>query len=257
MFTKFASRLPLLLLFAATLSLAQGTSGSIVGTVTDPRGAVLPGSSVNLLNTATGIIRRVQTDRDGLYTFPALAPGVYNITVMHTGFQTQAQSNITIQVQQAARIDFSLAVGQTSQTVNVVANEALLSQEDVTIGQVVENKRVVELPLNGRNYLQLATLSAGATNTSPPSEGNIFQGGPRGSESLTINGQRNGANNYTLDGIENTDPNFNSYILQPSIDAIQEFKIQSATYPADYGWAISSDQRGHQIRNRSDSWQRF
>ena len=239
MLMKFTFRLMLLLVFAGTLSLAQDTSSSIAGTVTDPSGAVLPNSSVSLVNNATGVVRKVQTDEAGLYAFPALPPGAYNITVERTGFQTQLRSNITLQVQQAARIDISLSVGQTSQTVNVAADAAMLSQEDATIGQVVENKRIVELPLNGRSYLQLAVLSAGATNTSPASSSSSFQGGPRGAESLTINGQRNDFNHYTLDGIENTDPNFNSYILQPSIDALQEFKIQAATYPADYGWAVS------------------
>ncbi len=239
MLMKVLSRLLLLLVFSGVASYAQGPSGSFAGTVTDPSGAVLPKSSVSLVNVATGVTRKVETDQVGLYTFPALPPGVYNITVERSGFQTQERSNITLQVQQSARIDFALSVGQTSQTVNVAADAAMLSQEDSTIGQVVENKRIVELPLNGRSYLQLAVLSAGATNTSPPSQSSSFQGGSRGATSLTINGQRNDFNHYTLDGIENTDPNFNSYILQPSIDALQEFKIQAATYPADYGWAVS------------------
>ena len=239
MIMKFASRLFLLVVLSGLVSLAQGPTGTISGTVTDPSGAVLPNSSVSVVNVATGVARKVQTDQVGLYTFPALPPGVYNITVERTGFQTELRSNITLQVQQSARMDFSLKVGQASQTVNVAADAALLSQEDSTIGQVVENKRIVELPLNGRSYLQLATLSAGATNSSPPSQGSSFQGGVRGAASLTINGQRNGFNHFTLDGVENTDPNFNSYVLQPSIDALQEFKIQAATYPAEYGWAVS------------------
>ena len=239
MFMKVVSRFLLLLLFSGIVSFAQGPSGSIAGTVTDPSGAVLPNSSVSLVNLATGVARNVHTDQVGLYTFAALPPGEYNITVERTGFQTEVRSNITLQVQQSARVDFALLVGQASQTVNVAADAAMLSQEDSTIGQVVENKRIVELPLNGRSYLQLAVLSAGATNSSPPSQSSSFQGGARGATSLTINGQRNDFNHYTLDGIENTDPNFNSYILQPSIDALQEFKIQAATYPADYGWAVS------------------
>ena len=239
MLMKFASRLMLLLVFAGTLAIAQNTSSSIAGTITDPSGAVLPNSSVKLVNRATDVVRNAQTDEAGLYAFPALSPGMYSITVERTGFQTQVRSDITLQVQQAARIDFSLSVGEASQTVNVAADAAMLSQEDTTIGQVVENKRIVELPLNGRSYLQLAVLSAGATNSSPPSQSSAFQGGPRGATSLTINGQRNDFNHYTLDGIENTDPNFNSYVLQPSIDALDEFKIQAATYPADYGWAVT------------------
>ena len=240
MLIKVLSPVLLLLLVSCLVSFAQSPAGSIEGTVTDSSGAILPNATVRLLSAATGASREVQTDHAGIYTFPALAPGVYSITVEQTGFQKEVRSNITLQVQQAARIDFSLSVGQTTQTVDVVANTALLSSEDSTVGQVIENKRIVELPLNGRNYLQLASLSPGVTNTSSPSNGSAsFQGGQRGSTSITINGQRNEFNHYTLDGIENTDPNFNSYILLPSLDALQEFKIQTATYPAEYGFAVS------------------
>src|ERR1039458_8593563 len=239
MLMKVVSRCFLLVLLSSVISLAQGPTGSIDGIVADPSGAVLPGATVTLVNVATEVNRAVKTDQSGLYTFPALPPAVYNITVERAGFKTELKSNITLQVQQAARIDFSLSVGQISQTVSVAADAALLSLEDSTIGQVVENKRIEELPLNGRSYLQLAALSAGATNTSSPSSGSSMQGGSRGASSLTINGQRNDFNHYTLDGIENTDPNFNSYILQPSLDALQEFKIQSATYPSEYGWGVT------------------
>ena len=239
MLMKVVSRCFLLVLLSSVISLAQGPTGSIDGIVADPNGAVLPGATVTLVNVETGVSRTVKTDQSGLYTFPALPPAVYNITIARTGFKTELKSNITLQVQQAARIDFSLSIGQISQTISVAADTALLSPEDSTIGQVVENKRIVELPLNGRSYLQLAALSAGATNTSSPSSGSSMQGGARGATSLTINGQRNDFNHYTLDGIENTNPNFNSYILQPSLDALQEFKIQSATYPAEYGWGVT------------------
>jgi hypothetical protein len=116
----------------------------------------------------------------------------------------------------------------------------ILSSEDATVGQVVENKRIVQLPLNGRNFLQLASLSPGVSNTSSASAGSsTFQGGARGAISITINGQRNSFDHYTLDGIENTDPNFNTYIILPSVDALQEFKIQSATYPSEFGFSVS------------------
>ena len=122
----------------------------------------------------------------------------------------------------------------------VSGSAPLLSVDDTTVGQVIENRRIVDLPLNGRNYLQLASLSPGVTNTSAPSNGaSSFQGGSRGAVSITINGQRNDFNHYTLDGIENTDPNFNTYILLPSVDALQEFKMQTATYPSEFGFSVS------------------
>ena len=221
-------------------AMAQSPTGTINGTVADVSGAVLSDSMVRAENIATGVKREVKSDQAGLYSLPALSPGTYSITVEHEGFKKEVRSGILLQVQQTARVDFALLVGDTVQTVDVTSSAPLLSAEDSTVGQVIENKRIVELPLNGRNYLQLASLSPGVTNTSSPSNGaSSFQGGARGGTSITINGQRNDFNHYTLDGIENTDPNFNTYILLPSVDALQEFKIQTATYPAEYGFAIS------------------
>jgi hypothetical protein len=229
-----------LLLSSWAITTAQSPTGTIDGTVTDQSGAVMRGASVRVLNTETGVTRETKTDQSGLYSLPALPPGIYNVVVESAGFKNDARSNIVLQVQQTARVDFALTIGSADQTVNVLAATPLLSAEDSTIGQVIENKRIVELPLNGRNYLQLASLSPGVTNTSAPSNGaSSFQGGARGSISITINGQRNGFNHFTLDGIENTDPNFNTYILLPSVDALQEFKIQTATYPSEFGFAVS------------------
>ena len=230
----------ILMLTPSALIFGQGPTGTINGTITDASGAVLPKTIIRLTNTATGVTREVKADQAGLYSLPALPPGIYSITATHAGFKSEARSNILLQVQQVARVDFSLTVGDLVQTVEVTSAPPLLSSEDATIGQVIENKRIVELPLNGRNYLQLASLSPGVTNTSAASNGSSsFQGGARGSSSITINGQRNDFNHYTLDGIENTDPNFDSYILLPSLDALQEFKIQTATYPAEFGFAVS------------------
>lgn len=218
----------------------QSPTGEIDGTITDSSGAVLPNATVRLLNSATGATREVKTNDSGIYNFPALPPGGYSVTVEQPGFQKQIRSGITIQVQQVARVDFSLVVGEVTQTMEVTAAAPLLSSEDATIGQVIENKRIVELPLNGRNYLQLTALSPGVTTSSAASAGATgFQGGQRASQSITINGQRNDFDHFTLDGVENTDPNFNTYILLPSLDSLQEFKVQTATYPAEYGFAVS------------------
>src|SRR5438876_1503753 len=143
------------------LVFGQGPTGEINGTVTDPSGAVLPNASVRLANIATGARREVNTNGSGLYSFPALLPGTYTISVEQPGFQKQVRSDITIQVHQTARVDFSLVVGEVSQTMEVSAAAPLLAAEDATIGQVIENKRIVELPLNGRNYLQLSALTPG------------------------------------------------------------------------------------------------
>ena len=232
-------RLSLLLIVIAGTALAQGPTGEITGTVTDSSLSAVPNASVTLVNAATGLTREINTNQDGVYTFPALNPGSYTVTVRHQGFQSQART-VEIQVQQTARLDFALAVGEIKQTLEVSAAAEILATEDATVGQVIDNKRIVELPLNGRNYLQLTALSPGVNINAPSSSGATqYQGGMRAQQALNVNGQRIQFNHYTLDGVENTDPNFNSYILLPTLDALQEFKVQSATYPAEFGWAIS------------------
>lgn len=226
----------LVLAAGSEIVLAQG-SGEINGIVTDPSRSAIAGASVTVSDAATGARRTVQSNSAGLYSFPLLSPGTYNISVEATGFQKQTQSNILIQVQQVARVDFQLTLGNVAQTLDVSAAPELLATDDSTVGQVIENKRIVDLPLNGRSYLTLTALAPGVSNTSSPVNATSFQGGLRSQESITVDGQRNTFDHYTLDGIENTDPNFNSYILLPSLDALEEFKVQSATYPADYGFA--------------------
>src|SRR4051794_913848 len=223
----------------ARTALAQGPAGVINGAVMDPSGAVVADVQVHLSNTETGVAREARTNSSGLYSFPELLPGSYSVSVEHPGFKRQIQPNIVLQVQQTVRVDFSLSVGDVNQAIEVSAAAPLLSTEDATLGQVVENKRITELPLNGRNFLQLTALTPGVSNTSAPSNATSFQGGQRASQSITVNGQRNDFNHFTLDGIENTDPNFNTYVLLPSLDALQEFKVQSATYPAEYGFSVS------------------
>ncbi len=230
----------ILLVTLAVAAFPQGPTGEITGTVRDTTEAVIPGATVKITNQDTGASRSVTTNESGMYTFPALQPGSYTLSVEQQGFQSQLRRNILLQVQQVARVDFALAVGQVTENVDVTGAAPLLSTEDSTVGQVIENKRINELPLNGRNYLQLAALSPGVNINSSASAGaNDFQGGHRARQAVTINGQRGQFNHYTLDGIENTDPNFNTYILLPSIDALQEFKVQTATYPAEFGYGIS------------------
>ena len=232
----FVSTFALFMSLTPRPALAQG-SGEISGIVTDPSGSAIVGASVSVIDAATGNTRNAQSTSSGLYNFPAISPGTYNVSVEAKGFQKQQRSNVTIQVQQAARMDFQLRVGDVSETVEVTGTAELLATDDSTVGQVIENKRIVDLPLNGRSYLSLTALAPGVSNTSSPINATGFQGGLRSAASITVAGQRNTFNHYTLDGIENTDPNFNSYVLLPSLDALQEFKVQSSTYPAEYGYA--------------------
>ncbi|MBI3280103.1 MAG: carboxypeptidase regulatory-like domain-containing protein [Acidobacteria bacterium] len=226
--------------FCPAVILGQGPTGEITGTVRDQTAGVVPNATVKLVNSATGATREILTNESGIYNFPALLPGTYNVTAGREGFQTQTRSGIPVQVQQTVRVDFTLQVGEVAQNIEVSASAMQLSKDDATVGQVIENRRIVELPLNGRNYLQLTALSPGVNINSSASGGATnFMGGQRSRQSISVNGQRGQFNNFTLDGLGNTDTNFNTYIFLPSIDALQEFKVQSATYPADQGFAVS------------------
>ncbi len=234
-----AGHVVLLALFAAGTARAQGT-GEITGTIVDETRGVMPGAAVTVTNDATGAVRNAVTNESGIYSVPALPPGTYTVVAELPGFQSRTRHDLVLQVQQVARVDFTLTTGTVTESVEVVGRTALLATEDSTVGQVIDNQRIVELPLNGRSYLQLAGLTPGVNINSVPSAGATdFQGGHRSRQQITINGQRGQFNHYTLDGIENTDPNFNTYILLPSVDALQEFKVQSATYPSEYGFGVT------------------
>ena len=203
-------------------------------------GRVIAGATVSAVNPSTNIRRETISNEDGLYSLPALPPGVYNLEVAAKGFPTQISQGLELQVGQTAKIDFELKIGNVAEAVQVNASAPVLQSETAELGTVIENKRIVDLPLNGRNYLQLASLAPGATtNGLASSQGQQRMGGARNSFALNVAGQRVHYNHYTLDGMENTDPNFNTYLILPSIDALQEFKVESGIFQAEYGRAIA------------------
>ena len=148
--------------FSVTL-VGQTVSTEILGLVTDPTGAVIPGVTVTAKRVATGDVRTTTTNETGNYIFPLFAIGEYEVTCTAAGFKTEVVRGIILQLQQKARIDFQLKVGDQVETVEVPATATLLRTEDATLGSVIESRRVVELPLNGRNFAQLATLMPGVT----------------------------------------------------------------------------------------------
>jgi hypothetical protein len=228
------------LLVCTSLASAQTPSGEISGTVVDSSGSVLPGVRVTLTNAATNAIRLTQSNESGVYVFPAVPPGTYNLKVELEGFSTAEQTNINVQVGSANRFPFTMAIGQLTDVVSVVADTPVIQTQNASIGTVIENRSIVELPLNGRNYLQLASLIPGATTNGPASaQGQQRMGGQRNSFSLNVSGQRIHFNHYSLDGIENTDLNFNSYMLLPSVDALEEFKVESGIFGAEFGRAVA------------------
>jgi hypothetical protein len=223
----------LVALFAIPL-FAQ-TFGEITGHISDPSGAAVPGAKISLTNTATNAVRTAVSTVSGDYTFPAVAPGLYTVKVEQAGFKT-ASSDVRVQVQQTVRLDFTLELGQVSETVEVLASAQMLQSENTSLGTVIENKGITELPLNGRNYLSLVALSANANTLSPMSgQAGGRQGGDRAAQSISAGGNRIMFDYFTLDGVTNTDPDFSTYVVLPSIDAIQEFKVQTGVYPAEFG----------------------
>ena len=215
--------------------LAQ-TGGTITGEVKDQTGALVPNVTVTVTNAGTNVARGTQTNSAGIYSFPDLVPGKYQVKAAAGGFQTSVMNDIELQVQQTARVDFSLTLGASTQTVEVAANAALLATENATVGTVIEEQRIMDLPLNGRSFFSLVALSPNVTygfTAAAQASGRL--GGSRGSLTIALSGGRATWENYTLDGVTNTDIDFNTYILQPSVDALQEFKVQTGIYPAEFG----------------------
>jgi len=212
------------------------TFGSIGGEARDTTGAIVSGAAVTALNVGTNAVRTAITNEAGTYSFPSLPPGTYTVKVEKVGFKTVVRNQVELQVQLAARVDFELQVGQVNESIEVRADAPLLVTENATVGTVIENKRIVELPLNGRNYLQLVSLAPNvSTGFSSQGQAGARQGGIRAAQTISVAGQRTNFNHYTLDGVENTDPNFNTFVVMPSIDALQEFKVQTGVYPAEFG----------------------
>ncbi len=218
------------------LPLAAQTLGEITGIVHDATGAAVPGANITLTNVNTNAVRTAVSSSAGDYDFPSLPPGTYNIKTEHPGFKTATSNNVEVQVQQTVRLDLALEVGEISQSVEVSASADLLQAENATVGTVVETQSITQLPLNGREYLNLVTLAPNVSNLAPASgQAGSRQGGDRANQSISAGGNRIVYDYYTLDGVVNTDPNFNTYIVLPSIDAIQEFKVQTGVYPAEFG----------------------
>src|SRR6266404_8734870 len=224
------------LLLTFSLPIFGQTFGEFTGRVSDVTGAAVPGATVTLINVSTNASRSTTSTQSGDYSLPSVPPGVYNLRVEHQGFKASVSTNVELQVQQTVRLDFTLQVGALTESIEVAASADQLQQENATVGTVIENRDIAQLPLNGRNYLNLVALAANVNTLSPPSgQAGSRQGGDRANQSISATGQRIMFNYFTLDGVTNTDPNFNTYVVLPSIDALQEFKVQTGVYPAEFG----------------------
>jgi Carboxypeptidase regulatory-like domain len=218
-------------LVAATRLRAQRDSGDILGTVRDASGAVLPGVSITITNTGTGLTRTALTNESGDYLVPSLPVGTYDVTAKLDGFQTATANAIRLQFDQRARINLELKVGAVAETVTVSGQSPLIDTETSTVGQVMTAQTIDQLPLGRRDFMQLTLLLPGSLPPQTNSTLDYFRG------AVQVNGVREDGNNFMLDGMQNRDDTAGVIVVQPSLDAIAEFKILSSTYAAEYGHA--------------------
>ena len=224
------------LLSAALTGFAQVDTATIVGTVRDATGAVVPSATVTATAIDTGIKTTVKSGPDGDYVLTPLKIGRYSVSATASGFQTEARTDIVLNVQQRQRLDFSLKVGSVSQTTEVSGQPPQLETESASLGDVVAAQQVEELPLNGRRYTDLAELSSGVTKVieGPVNGGNAPTNGNTGG-SFAVNGTRGDQNNFILDGIDNNSNDNGDVAVLSSVDAIAEFKIQTSNYSPEFG----------------------
>lgn len=232
------------LIIQATLVVAQQVNGTITGTVTDASGAALPGAAIRVQSKATNQSRDTVSDGAGNYTIPFLPAGEYSVNLQAKGFQTQNIAALTLQVQQTLRQDFQMKIGDVTESINVDASAAALQTENAVVGAVIDAAKVVQLPLNGRNFVQLAQLIPGVQAGTPGSitvrrgRGSIGQtSSAYGETAMSANGMRDTANRFFIDGIEFMDYDAMTFSFSPSIDSLSEFKVETSSYGAESGGA--------------------
>ena len=223
----------ILLILAGTLScVAQTTQGGIVGAIRDEKGANIAGAKVTVTNTATGLQRETTTTANGLFRLMALPTGTYQMKAEAPGFATSTTAAIEVGVDQIRTLDVMLHVGVQNQTVEVQADATLTQTETSKRGEIIDNRKVEDLPLNGRDFAQLARLNPGVASSGG---GGGQQGGEGGVSGFSSNGQRSTSNNFMVDGVDNNDYFGGAAAQIPSIDSIQEFEVQTNTFSAEYG----------------------
>ena len=221
---------------------SQTATGGVNGTITDPAKAAVPGATVTLRNTATNLQTTANSNSSGFFTFVNVQPGPYTLSVTHPGFKAVRLPEFTVGVNQMVTQDLALTLGQVNETVTVEAQAKLIQQSSAELGSIVPEKAVEDLPLNGRNFTQLLTLTPGATPVSTSqgasigtNDGNTVALPQSGFSNPSIHGQWNRSSIYFLDGIINTDFRTTTYTLLPDVDLIEEFKVQSHNDKAEYG----------------------
>lgn len=221
-----------------------GQNSGIQGVVTDPSGASVPDAAITLTNTATGVVNTARTNERGFYSVPFLPPAFYKVEAAKAGFATVTRENLKLDVDQTARIDFTLRLGAVAETVQVTATAALLESETTTMGTVMENKRILEMPLNLRNYLELAQSALGVQPARSQGHGARTAGEDGTEGGFIAVGQRAYQTNVLLDGVDNSSRasggplGFQAQAVKPAVDAIGEFKVVTNNNSAEYGYRM-------------------
>ena len=229
--------LALLMVLSPTYAAAQATTARLVGTVTETTGAVIPGASVVATNLDTGTRRDAITNDEGDFVIPNVPIGRYEVAAELAGFKRVVRSPVPLDVDQTARVDFELEVGNLTETVEVKASIPLVNSETSSIGQVIGETQVRNLPLNGRNFIQLGLLVPGTT-PGTPGAGTVPS--RQGGVAITANGQRTDQNNWMLDGVDNNALFFGLAVIVPSTEAIEQFRVETSNYSAEYGRAAGA-----------------
>ena len=214
---------------------AQVDTGTIAGSVRDSQGASVPTATISITAIATGVTTKGANDSSGEFVSPPLRPGDYKVVAEAQGFKTSTRNLITLKVQDRLRVDFDMAVGSISENIEVTSETPTIQSETSSLGQVITTTQITELPLNGRDYVQLATLTTGVVRTSSGTNGNSGGSSTGGQNSFVANGTRGTLNNFLLDGIDNNSNDNGGFVLRTSVDAIQEFKLQTNGYSAEFG----------------------
>ena len=217
-------------------SFGQGTA-AVNGTIRDSSGGIIPAARVGLINAGTSVRQNTLSTDTGRYVFLNVLPGRYTLEVTKEGFAPTMQREFTLEVNQSATFDFTLAVGTTEQTVTVNAAAAAINTSTSNLGTVVNTTMVAELPLNGRQFTQMLALTPGAIPANTAQNSGGAQSNPLGKVVIpSINGQMNRSNYFMLDGINDSEVVFSSFTIAPTVDDIQEFKVQSHNDEAQYGY---------------------
>jgi hypothetical protein len=224
------------LLISVLCAAAQVTTGSIVGTIRDQTGALIPNATITVTDTGKGTSVSVKSNEAGEYTIPFLIPGTYNVIAQSPGFKRTVSNNVVLDIDQKARVDLDLSPGGATETVEVTTTPPLIKTDTSELGDVVSKREVQNLPLNGRDFAQLTYLVPGVT---PGQPGENLSGSssfnPRAATNFNALGSQANTNAYLVDGIVDNEYTFNTVMVQPSVESIAEFKVLTGTYSAEYG----------------------